>query len=76
MDSLICHAQFACCCCPTAVSCCCACCPSCRSSTSTRIVYTVFLLLGTIVSCVMLSQGIQDTMVEKVSNTNSYPEYR
>lgn len=67
MGSIVCTAaSFACCCCPTAVSCCCACCPSCRSSTSTRIVYTVFLLLGTIVSCVMLSEGIQEAMVEKV----------
>ncbi|RMX51655.1 hypothetical protein pdam_00020296, partial [Pocillopora damicornis] len=56
----------ACCCCPTVASCCCACCPSCRSSTSTRIVYTLFLLIGTILSSVMLSSGIQDTMVEKV----------
>ncbi|XP_068694453.1 probable serine incorporator [Montipora foliosa] len=67
MGSIVCSlASFACCCCPTAVSCCCACCPSCRSSTSTRIVYAIFLLLGTIVSCVMLSEGIQQAMVEKV----------
>ncbi|KAJ7365805.1 Serine incorporator 3 [Desmophyllum pertusum] len=67
MGSIVCTAaSLACCCCPTAVSCCCGCCPSCRSSTSTRIVYTLFLLIGTIVSCVMLSSGIQDAMVEKV----------
>ncbi|KAL9986902.1 hypothetical protein ACROYT_G001115 [Oculina patagonica] len=67
MGSIVCTAaSFACCCCSTAASCCCACCPSCNSSTSTRIMYTVFLLLGTIVSCVMLATGIQDAMVEKV----------
>ncbi|XP_058963301.2 probable serine incorporator [Pocillopora verrucosa] len=67
MGSIVCTAATcACCCCPTVASCCCACCPSCRSSTSTRIVYTLFLLIGTILSCVMLSSGIQDTMVEKV----------
>ncbi|XP_073241839.1 probable serine incorporator [Porites lutea] len=67
MGSIVCTAaSFACCCCSTAASCCCACCPSCRSSTSTRIMYTVFLLLGTIVSCIMLSTGIQDAMVDKV----------
>ena len=65
------NVKCACCCCPTVASCCCACCPSCRSSTSTRIVYTLFLLIGTILSCVMLSSGIQDTMVEKVTKSLS-----
>ncbi|KXJ07747.1 putative serine incorporator [Exaiptasia diaphana] len=59
-------AQCACCCCPAAVGCCCACCPSCNSSTSTRIMYSIYLLLGTVVSCLMYSTKIQEAMVEKV----------
>ncbi|XP_031574137.1 probable serine incorporator [Actinia tenebrosa] len=59
-------AQCAWCCCPVAVGCCCSCCPSCKSSTSTRIMYSIFLLLGTGVSCLMLSSKVQHAMVENV----------
>ncbi|XP_063867705.1 serine incorporator 1-like isoform X3 [Scylla paramamosain] len=58
-------AQLACCCGSAACSLCCAACPSCKNSTSSRIMYAVMMLLGTIVACIMLSPGLQ-TALEKV----------
>ncbi|XP_049852993.1 probable serine incorporator isoform X1 [Schistocerca gregaria] len=57
--------QLACCCTSAACSLCCAACPSCRNSTSTRIMYAVMLLLGTIAACITLSPGLQKEL-EKV----------
>ena len=54
--------QVACCCGSAACSLCCSSCPSCRNSSSTRIVYALFLLLGTVVSCIMLAGGLEDTL--------------
>ncbi|GIY14683.1 probable serine incorporator [Caerostris darwini] len=51
--------QLACCCGSAACSLCCSACPSCKNSTSTRIMYAVMLLLTTIVSCIMLSPDIE-----------------
>ncbi|XP_059487780.1 probable serine incorporator isoform X1 [Neocloeon triangulifer] len=63
--------QLACCCGSAACSLCCSACPSCKSSTSTRIMYGVLLILGTIVACITLSPGLQDTLanVPFCSNT-------
>ncbi|XP_050734630.1 serine incorporator 1-like isoform X5 [Eriocheir sinensis] len=58
-------AQLACCCGSAACSLCCAACPSCKNSTSSRIMYAVMMLLGTIVACIMLSPGLQSAL-EKV----------
>jgi hypothetical protein len=58
--------QLACCCGSAACSLCCSACPTCRNSTSTRIMYAVMLLLGTIAACVTLSPGLQDAL-KKVS---------
>lgn len=55
-------AQLACCCGSAACSLCCAACPSCRNSTSTRIMYAIMLLLATVTGCVMLAPGLQDTL--------------
>ncbi|XP_066971929.1 serine incorporator 1-like isoform X2 [Macrobrachium rosenbergii] len=55
-------AQLACCCGSAACSLCCSACPSCKNSTSTRIMYAVMMLLGTIVACIMLSPGLQDAL--------------
>nr|CAG4638491.1 EOG090X07ET [Cyclestheria hislopi] len=55
-------AQLACCCGSAACGLCCSACPSCRNSTSTRIMYAVMLLLGTITACIMLSPGLQSAM--------------
>ncbi|EDO33431.1 predicted protein [Nematostella vectensis] len=51
--------QAACCCGSSACFCCCARCPSCKNSTASRIVYTLLLFLGTLVSAVMLAPGIR-----------------
>ena len=51
--------QLACCFGSAACSLCCKACPSCKNSTSTRIVYALFLLLGTVISCLMLIPGLE-----------------
>nr|CAG4644840.1 EOG090X07ET [Leptodora kindtii] len=55
-------AQLACCCGSTACSLCCSACPSCKNSSSSRIMYALMLLLGTITACIMLSPGLQTAM--------------
>ncbi|XP_069702292.1 probable serine incorporator isoform X2 [Periplaneta americana] len=55
-------AQLACCCGSAACSLCCSACPSCRNSTSSRIMYAVMLLLGTIAACITLSPGLEDAL--------------
>nr|CAD7195308.1 unnamed protein product [Timema douglasi] len=55
-------AQLACCCGSAACSLCCSACPSCRNSTSTRIMYALMLLLGTVAACITLSPGLQETL--------------
>ena len=56
--------QLACCFGSAACSLCCSCCPSCKNSTSTRIVYALFLFLGTIVACLMLIPGLEAKLEE------------
>ncbi|XP_063590022.1 serine incorporator 1-like isoform X2 [Penaeus indicus] len=58
-------AQMACCCGSAACSLCCAACPSCKNSTSSRLMYAIMMLLGTIVACIMLSPGL-DSALQKV----------
>nr|CAG4648687.1 EOG090X07ET [Polyphemus pediculus] len=58
-------AQLACCCGSAACGLCCQACPSCKNSSSSRIMYAVMLLLGTITACIMLSPGLQSAL-EKV----------
>lgn len=53
-------AQLACCCGSAACSLCCSACPSCRNSTSSRLMYALLLLVTTIVACITLSPGLQD----------------
>ncbi|XP_020278400.1 probable serine incorporator isoform X2 [Pseudomyrmex gracilis] len=67
-------AQLACLCGSTACSFCCSQCPSCRNSTSTRIMYALLLLLGTIAACITLAPGLQD-LLKKVpfcANSSNY----
>ncbi|GMS79304.1 hypothetical protein PENTCL1PPCAC_1479 [Pristionchus entomophagus] len=59
-----CAASMACCFGSTACSLCCAACPSSRSSTTTRIMYALMLLVGTFVSCIMLAPGIQHKLAD------------
>lgn len=60
------HHQLACCCGSAACSLCCSACPSCANSTSTRIMYTVMLLLVMITACITLAPGLHDEL-KKVS---------
>uniref|UniRef100_A0A3B4A1N3 Uncharacterized protein n=1 Tax=Periophthalmus magnuspinnatus TaxID=409849 RepID=A0A3B4A1N3_9GOBI len=50
------------CLCSSATCLMCSCCPHSRNSTVTRIIYAFFLLLGTIVACVMLSPGVDQQL--------------
>ncbi|XP_076623892.1 serine incorporator TMS1 isoform X2 [Colletes latitarsis] len=60
---LICStAQLACLCGSTACSFCCSQCPTCRNSTSTRMMYALLLMLGTIAACITLAPGLQDAL--------------
>lgn len=54
--------QLACCCGSAACGLCCKACPSCKNSTSTRIVYALFLFIGTIASCLMLIPGLEEKL--------------
>lgn len=54
--------SVACCFCSSAAGLCCSCLPSCKSSTSSRIMYALFLLIGTIISCIMLAPGLENTL--------------
>jgi len=65
MGGIISLGSLACCCGTAACSLCCSACPSCKNSTSARIMYALILLLTLIVSCVLLSPGLQDNL-EKV----------
>lgn len=53
---------MACCCTGTAVSLCCNACPSCKNSTSSRLMYALMLLLGAILGAIALAPGLQDTL--------------
>lgn len=55
-------AQCALCCTGTAASLCCQACPSCKNSTSSRFMYALMLLVGTILGAIALSPGLQDTL--------------
>ena len=57
-----CAANLACCCGTAACGLCCKACPTCKNSTSTRIVYSLFLLFGLISSCIVLIPGIRQEM--------------
>ncbi|XP_063917865.1 probable serine incorporator isoform X3 [Zophobas morio] len=66
---------LACCCGSTACSLCCSACPSCRNSTSSRVMYALMLLVGTIAACIMLSPGLQDVLRKVPFCTNSSSNY-
>lgn len=54
----------ACCFGSAACSLCCAACPTTRNSTTTRIMYGLMLLVGTVVACIMLSPWTQEKLSE------------
>ncbi|XP_050673448.1 probable serine incorporator isoform X3 [Leptidea sinapis] len=55
-------AQLACCCGSSACSLCCSAVPSCSNSVSTRIMYTVMLLLAMVAACITLAPGLHEEM--------------
>ncbi|XP_018422387.1 PREDICTED: serine incorporator 2 [Nanorana parkeri] len=48
------------CLCGTAPCLLCGCCPSTKNSTITRLTFSIFLLLGTFVACIMLIPGVEN----------------
>ncbi|CAK8692505.1 serine incorporator 1-like [Clavelina lepadiformis] len=54
--------QVACCCGSAACSMCCRACPSCKNSTSSRIVYALLLFVGTVAACIMLIPGLEEKL--------------
>lgn len=62
MGGILSIGSLACCCGSAACSLCCSACPSCKNSTSARIMYAILLLLTTIVSCIFLAPGLQKTL--------------
>ncbi|XP_042913803.2 serine incorporator 5-like [Parasteatoda tepidariorum] len=59
-----CQGQLGCCCGCSPCRMCCRFLPSVRESTSTRLMYTLYLLLGTLLMCVMLTREVQDRIIE------------
>lgn len=53
---------MACCCAGSAASCLCSACPTCRNSTSSRIMYAIMLFFGAATGAIMLSDGLQDLL--------------
>lgn len=74
VSAACCAANLACCCGSAACSLCCSFCPASKNSTSTRIVYSLFLLFGLIVSCVMLTPGIRSELDKIPHFCSSKPE--
>ncbi|CAK5111600.1 unnamed protein product [Meloidogyne enterolobii] len=59
-----CAASMACCFGSAACSLCCNVCPSTRNSTTTRIMYSLMLLVGTLTSCFLLSHWLQNALAK------------
>ncbi|KAG7304475.1 hypothetical protein JYU34_011419 [Plutella xylostella] len=55
-------AQLACCCGSAACSLCCSACPSCANSTSTRLMYSLMLLLVMVAAAITLAPGLHDEL--------------
>jgi len=62
MGGLLSVGGLACCFGSAACSLCCSVCPSCKNSTSARIMYALLLLLTTVVSCILLAPGLHDKL--------------
>lgn len=58
-------------CCLWKASCglCCFCLPPINESTGTRIMYTLFFVVGFLIACFMLSPNFEQAVMENVRNT-------
>ncbi|KAI0235695.1 hypothetical protein LSAT2_013773 [Lamellibrachia satsuma] len=59
-------AQVSCCCGPSPSALCCSCLPNIKESMSTRIMYTVLLLMVTVIACLMQVSQVQDFLAESL----------
>ncbi|KAH3839157.1 serine incorporator 5-like [Dreissena polymorpha] len=66
-----CSALFGCCCGPASCGLCCRPCKPINESTGTRMMYTIFLLLGFLMACLMLSPQLEEELIEHVPKFNS-----
>ena len=62
MGGILSLGSLACCFTSQAAMCLCQACPSCKNSTSSRIMYAIILLLTTVVSCILLAPGLHDQL--------------
>ncbi|CAH1802927.1 unnamed protein product [Owenia fusiformis] len=65
-----CEGQLDCCCGPSAPRACCACCPTVKESTSTRLMYTVFMVVITALSCTALAPQVEEYVMNVVPDLN------
>ncbi|ESO02192.1 hypothetical protein HELRODRAFT_94435 [Helobdella robusta] len=65
-----CISQFLCCCGPESCGLCCSFLPSIKQSTSTRLMYAFFLLMATILSCLMLTNEAQMFITSNIQHFN------
>ncbi|KAK8400099.1 hypothetical protein O3P69_003059 [Scylla paramamosain] len=64
------RAQIGCLCGTSSCRCCCRFCPSVNESTSTRIVYIMFLFFGVAIMALMMSEHVQEAIMEMFPDEN------
>lgn len=72
MSLACCVSQLACCCGSSECALCCSGCPKIKTSTGTRVMYTLYHILGTIVCFLMLSPTVGDVLKEHVPYYNEF----
>lgn len=63
------------CCCGQAACSLFSCCPSCSNSTSTKVMYSLMLLVAVILSCITLTPGLQ-SFLQKVNLIIKFSKYK